>query len=258
MDPKPMSTAFRWFARFRSLAWAFGLLVAPGVVGAEPDPKDLPPDGPELAAELRSRAPDPEVQVTATLSVREPGKLRRLHPVQIVNKQTATGWTVRYEVFGAGADEKRILEILEVDASANVSPSYRWQRREGDSLRDVPTPGAEQRLGDSDFSFADLGLEFLFWPKQKITGRETRRTRECLVLESKPERTGQGYARVVSWIDIKTRQMIRAEAFDAAGTKVKMFKPDEFVYAKGHWQVKQLAIESPQRGTESYLLFKTR
>jgi hypothetical protein len=56
----------------------------------------------------------------------------------------------------------------------------------------------------SDFWIADLGLDFLHWPKQRLLRKEMRHSKSCEVLESvNPQSVPGGYARVVSWIMIE-------------------------------------------------------
>jgi len=62
----------------------------------------------------------------------------------------------------------------------------------------------------SDFWIADFGLEFLFWPEQKILKKEFHNNCACVVLEStNPSSRTNGYARVVSWIDEEVEPLSR-------------------------------------------------
>ena len=76
----------------------------------------------------------------------------------------------------------------------------------------------------SDFWLADLGLEFLNWPTQRLLRKEIRRGQSCAVLESvNPHPAPGAYSRVVSWIDIETDGIINAEAYDSKGKLLKEF-----------------------------------
>src|SRR5207248_6071884 len=51
----------------------------------------------------------------------------------------------------------------------------------------------------SDFWVADLGLEFLDWPRQRAVQREMRKFKSCVMLESvNPNPAPGGYTRVES------------------------------------------------------------
>jgi hypothetical protein len=82
-------------------------------------------------------------------------------------------------------------------------------------------------LAGSDVWVSDLALEFLHWPEQKLLRSEPSGARMCHVLESSNPGTN-GYARVVSWVDIKYSALLNAEAFDRAGKLVKRFSTGSF------------------------------
>ncbi|HEY5042528.1 MAG TPA: outer membrane lipoprotein-sorting protein [Verrucomicrobiae bacterium] len=114
----------------------------------------------------------------------------------------------------------------------------------------------------SDFSIADLGLEFLHWPEQKVLKRDVHRSRGCTVLEStSPYRLPNGdllpdrYSRVVSWIDSETLGIVEAYAYDAKGKLLKDFYPKDFKKVDGQWQVQTLVMENVQTGSRSRLDF---
>ena len=108
----------------------------------------------------------------------------------------------------------------------------------------------------SDFSPADLGLEFLHWPAQKLIKGEMRMGRWCDVLESAhPQPPPGAYARVVSWVDHETGGLIRAEAHDARGRLVKTFSLRNFKKVDGRWQLKEMEIINETADTRTRLEF---
>ncbi len=256
-----------WLFLKWALAW-LGLVSIPGTSAAD---SSEPVDPQALVAELREQRPENDSEMSAVLTIRAKGRDKQQYSVRIVTIVEPGLWKTRYEIRGASPKESEsLLEAMEVTHFDGKPPRYEWKGRESSgagggtvagrgSQFEAGTRESLRPFGGSEFWIADLGLEFLFWPEHKIVGRQVRRTRECFMLESRPSQVIEGgYAKVLSWIDIKTRQLVRAEAFDGSGRKVKMFKPDEFVYFKGQWRVKQLAIESPLTGSESYLIFNLR
>ena len=108
----------------------------------------------------------------------------------------------------------------------------------------------------SDFSITDLGLEFFHWPKQRREKHEMRHSRNCHVLESiNGNPLASGYARVMSWVDIESGGIVRAEAFDKAGKKVKEFKVGHFRKVDGRWHLESMKIWTPTTGQETELKF---
>ena len=108
----------------------------------------------------------------------------------------------------------------------------------------------------TDFSVLDLGLEFFHWPKQRRLRHEMRNSRNCHVLESTlSNTTNSPYARVLSWVDIESGGIIRAEAFDRNGKTVKEFKVGKFRKVDGRWQLESLRISTRTTGQETELKF---
>jgi YD repeat-containing protein len=109
----------------------------------------------------------------------------------------------------------------------------------------------------SDFWIADLGLEFLHWPQQKLIRKQMRRSQSCDMLEStNPNPKPGAYRRVVSWIDIDTGGIVHADAYDANDRLLKQFDPSEITKVKGEWQLEEMEIRNRQAGTKTLIKFK--
>ncbi len=123
----------------------------------------------------------------------------------------------------------------------------------------TPQEAATKALAGSDFSLADLGLEFFHWPEQKVLKKEVRRSRGCTVLEStNPNPSANGYSRVVSWIDSETLGIVHAEAYDANGKLLKEFDPKSFKKVNGQWELQEMEIRNVQTGSRTRLEFDVK
>jgi hypothetical protein len=107
----------------------------------------------------------------------------------------------------------------------------------------------------SDFSFADLGLEFFHWPQQKVLKKEVHRSCGCTVLESSNPYPFYGYSRVVSWIDNDSLGIVEAYAYDVNGKKLKNFYPKNLEKVNGQYQVQSMIMENLQTGSKTRLEF---
>jgi hypothetical protein len=108
----------------------------------------------------------------------------------------------------------------------------------------------------SDFSAADLGLEFFHWPQQQILKKEFHRQCACAVLEStNPNPTTNSYSRVVSWIDEDSLGIVEAYAYDANGKQLKHFYPKSFEKVNGQYQVQSMVMENLQTRSRTRLEF---
>jgi len=109
-------------------------------------------------------------------------------------------------------------------------------------------------FASSDFWVADLGLEFFHWPSQKVLPNTTslKRGRSYTLLESShPNTSANGYSRVLSWIDKETGGILEAEAYDAAGNKLKSFYPKAFRKD----QLESMDMDNDQTGSRTRLEF---
>jgi len=111
----------------------------------------------------------------------------------------------------------------------------------------------------SDFWVADLGFEFLFWPKQTLLKKEMRNNRFCEVLEStNPNPARDGYAKVLSWITAeKPHGPAHAEAYDAFGKKIKVFDPKSVEKVEGVYQLHSVEMRNLKTRSRTVLEFNS-
>ena len=116
-----------------------------------------------------------------------------------------------------------------------------------------------QPFAGSDFWIADLGLEFLHWPLQRVLRIQMRKGQSCDVLQStNPQPVPGGYSRVVSWIAINRPEdivIVHAEAFDTRDKLLKEFDPKKVEKINGVWQLEEMEIRNRQTGTRTRIDF---
>jgi hypothetical protein len=231
-----------------------GCLAVPGVAQQPGQSvlKNSVPEGQALRAQLLAQRPVENTTVKAVLKLRRADGQRQELPATLRTEVVGDdAWRASYEVtLGTGQTER--LVVLHRAGAPN---EYRWSR--GDSSETVLDAAAIFRpFAGSDFSPADLGLEFLHWPGQKLIKGELRRGRWCHVLESThPQPPPGAYARVVSWVDRETGGLIRAEACDAGGRLVKEFSLRSFQKVEGRWQLREMEILDLAADTRTRLEF---
>src|SRR6185436_8059953 len=92
--------------------------------------------------------------------------------------------------------------------------------------------------------------------KQRLVKQEMRRSRSCRVLESMNVNPTPGtYSRVLSWIDVESDGLLRAEAFDQKNESQKVFEPGTVKKVNGKWQLKDLRIRNAKAKTRTELRF---
>ena len=127
-----------------------------------------------------------------------------------------------------GENNARLEEIVD-GKTAKVS-----QRRFVDTVR------------DTDISYEDLSLCFLYWPNATVQGEQTMLLQKCWIVRVQPGSQGDTqYSKVDLWISKKTGALMQAEAFDAAGKLSRRFKVmSGQSLGGGLWILKEMRIES--------------
>ena len=236
-----------------ALPWiAMILLFAVGAMAQTTNSlSDAKIQGRRLAQQLYNTRPAENITNTGVFKIRDAKKRWREIPVRFqitAAPADSPGWEARYETTGTNH------WLLTISHSANQPNHYRLVRPDGP----VDLSGNETAIpfAGSDFWIADFGLEFLFWPEQKILKKEFHRNCACIVLEStNPHPATNGYARVVSWIDEESGNAIEAKAYDGSDQPLKDFNLKSLAKVNGHWQVEAVIMDNVQTGSRTRLEF---
>lgn len=124
--------------------------------------------------------------------------------------------------------------------------------RQGDPPRAVPDFDPGSPAGGSDFAWADLALDFLWWPGGTVTGTEMKKSRECHVVDL-PAPAGNRYARVRLWIDTRESALLQADAFGTDGALARRLAVKSLRKFGDRWTVEDLDIERHPEGTRTTL-----
>jgi hypothetical protein len=219
-------------------------------------------EGQALAAELRASRPSEPMEVRGTLRIRHPDGRRTVQPFLHEVIPGAGSWHLIYRTLPSGGSRGQELRVT---LSEDQSPRYTLVGRRDETGRELPPvtlAGGQAMIpfAGSDFWLADLGLDFLHWPEQRIdrTTRLTmRKGRSCRVLESINTRPGAaGYTRVRSWVDIETGGIIIAEAYGPDNRRLKEFEIGGFTRVDGRWELRNMEMRNLATDTRTVLEFK--
>lgn len=219
-------------------------------------------EGAELAAELRSQRPgdDRGLATSGVMRLRDPnGKWTETVPVRMqVRLRGVSEWRTEYTAFGAGDQLREHLTVIRREGMPTQYDYVRTAAPGGVGERRETLAGSEAAIpfAGSEFTLADLGMEFLHWPVQRIVRAEMRKGRSCKILESiRPNPPPDGYARVWSWIDLEHRGILRAEAYDGQRRLLKEFSIGGFKKVDGRWQLKSMEIRNERTDARTRLEF---
>jgi hypothetical protein len=235
-----------------------------GFAAAAQTTNGLPPaeiEGRQLAAEILSETPITNFTQTGTLRIHNPEGTTSIPITFTTTVKAANSWDVDYAAM-PGTDTVEHLEVVhELGQPNEYYLAKRTSKEEvnADGILLYPPKLSPKQImspfAGSDFWIADLGLEFFHWPQQIVTGHETRRTRDCTVLESHNPDPDNGYSRVVTWIDNQTLGIIHAEAYDTQDRLLKVFDPKSLKKVNGQWELQDIEIQNVQTHSRTRIRF---
>ena len=98
---------------------------------------------------------------------------------------------------------------------------------------------------DTDISYEDLAMRFLYWSDANVLGTGMISANSCWKVEVRPANVNDSqYARVVLWIGRDDKALMKAESYDASGKWARRFTVTSVMKRDGYWLLKQMRIES--------------
>jgi len=209
--------------------------------------RDKKIDAAALLTEILDRVPDDKTELQGMLKIRDGnGKSRRV-PIRWMTRVGENDWN---DVYRTPSNSVIPPEQLIVVHRSGATNQYTY-KRDGQLVPEAVT-NLFIPFATSDFWLADFGLEFLRWPNPKHLETEMRGSRACYVIETRNPNPQPGvYARVVSWIDIDTKGLYIAEAYDSKNKLLKEFS----VRGVKNGRIKELQIRNDQTDSNTTLEF---
>jgi hypothetical protein len=105
----------------------------------------------------------------------------------------------------------------------------------------------DDKVRDSDISYEDLSMRFLYWPNAKVEGEQTMLLQKCWIVRVEPPAKGDSqYSAVKLWIAKNNGALLQAEALGHDGRLARRFKViSGHALGDGLWILKQMRIEAP-------------
>lgn len=129
-----------------------------------------------------------------------------------------------------------------------------------DGTKKVAATKFDDSIRESDITYEDLALRFLYWKNATVEGEQTILLTKCWqVLVRPPSSNASSYSQVRLWIAKESGALMKAEAFGRDGKLARTFRVVSGQKLKdGLWILKSMRIESatPRAGgdkTPSYL-----
>ena len=213
-----------------------------------------------LVADMLAQVPDHNTTNTGLVRIRNAAGNERQIPVRFEVYSTPTNWASVYEVVSspAGPGGAKLTVFHQGEQPGRYELLAPAAGGGTNAVPQILTPAQIMApFAGSDFWIADLGLEFLHWPSQRVLRYEMRHSKTGKVLESiNPAPAPGGYARVVSWIMSEPPHgILHADAYDAKGELVKLFDPKNVEKVQGEYQLEEMEIRNRRTGSATFIKF---
>ena len=145
-------------------------------------------------------------------------------------------YTLR-DAFGAS------LESINVLWNENGEIEYLYYK--GDPLAGSPLPNLYGQIQNTDISWIDLSMSFLWWPYGKTVGVEEIKGRECYIIDTpSPLADTNTYAGVRVWIDPQSSVLLQAVAYDLQNQEIKKLEVKSFKKINDVWMIRDVEVQS--------------
>ncbi|HVV00311.1 MAG TPA: outer membrane lipoprotein-sorting protein [Verrucomicrobiae bacterium] len=220
----------------------------------------------QLISETLAQRPEQAVTNTGAWQIRDAQGDVQTVPARFISFTTKEGWTAIYDAAPragtpAGApNARRTGSRLRVLHTVGKPNRYLLSDLAADGTESTPkelTGGAlYEPFAGSDFCPADLGLEFLSWPKQRVIRSEMRHSRSCKLLESvNPKPAGGAYSQVISWITVETPHApVHADAYQGS-RRIKEFDPKSIERVHGSFELHSVEMRNLKTGGSTIMEF---
>ncbi len=180
------------------------------------------------------------------------GRIDETYRVEMVLDWKAETPTARYTIrdgFGAS------LQHLTITWPETGQPEYQYF--EGQPLRAVPVPPLNEPILDTDISWIDLSLSFLWWPGGDTKGEGKVRGRECHIIDvPAPADQVRQFDGVRLWIDKKIGIVMRAEGYSGQGELRRRMEVKSFKKIRDRWIIKDIDFQTFPEKTKTTLLVR--
>ena len=205
--------------------------------------------GPEHAAkllrEVRAAIPEGPMEIDSTMRAKRRGDRPEQRLGARMRIQSGPeGFLAVYMLWdGLG----RLTDELTVARDADGQTAYAY--RQGDPPREAEMPDLAGTIHDTDLTWVDLSLAYLWWPHGNTVGRDRIRGRFCYVIELPvPEDLGSEAKSVRIWVDPELPMLLRAEEFDEDGAVQRRMSVESFRKMDDVWFIQDIeGISYPER-----------
>jgi hypothetical protein len=242
---------------------AFAVLCSVLPVPAQPEAEA--PSGPQLLADVVARLPREPLQVQGDMIVRrQRGVVERSFKFDMSLQWGAQPAVAIYTIRDAFGNP---LEQMTVRRASGQPPAFEYAA--GNPPTAAVLPGLFDAVQETDISWTDLALSFLWWPGGSVIATNEVRGRRCYVVEvpvpagldrpagAAPAAGGRAatpYRSVRLWVDAEIRMLLQAEGLDEEGRTLRRLWVKSFKKVNDTWMIKDLEVQQVDTGHRTKLV----
>ncbi|MFC1498596.1 outer membrane lipoprotein-sorting protein [Verrucomicrobiota bacterium] len=226
------------------------------------EPSSVLPSAEELLRDVRSFLPKDSLVIRGDMIVRKrKGIVAQSLKYEIFMKLGSQPQVARYAIRDKSG---RSIEQLTITRYPGAKPTLEYAK--GNPLRAADLPDLFGQIQNTDISWTDLSLSFLWWEGGTVTGTELLRGQSCFVVEvprladKTDHRTassaGGQYAKVILWIDKKLHMILQAEGYDSNNRLIRRLWVKSFKKINERWMIKDMEIQSYPANHRTKLLVR--
>ncbi|MBL7114858.1 MAG: outer membrane lipoprotein-sorting protein [Kiritimatiellae bacterium] len=194
-----------------------------------------------LLSNVVARLPQESLAISGQLHVR---KARGI-PVANYGFEMQINWgkTPPGAIYTISTTDGIPLEQLELTRLTDGKAQCRYF--EGASLKPQDAPPLSNAIRDTDISWTDLTLDFLWWPRCVLVGDDSVKGRTAIVADVYPpdKLVKPPYARVRVWIDQQAYFLLRAQGYSTQDTLERELWVKSFKKIDDRWMIKDLEVQ---------------
>jgi hypothetical protein len=192
-----------------------------------------------MRSTLAQLPPEP-LAIKGELIVRlQRGIILEKYPFECLLHWGASPAVAHYMLPARGAHPREQMELTRSAAGRQIA------YRRGIAPTNAAPPSLTTRIRDTDLSWLDLTLDFLWWHHPTIVGEESVRGFDCYIVElPRPADMEAEYAVARLWIGKQQHLLLQAEGVDANGKVVRRLWVKSCKKIDEKWIVKEMEIQS--------------
>jgi hypothetical protein len=145
----------------------------------------------------------------------------------------------------------RERESLTVRRRPDGTAELTWRDAEG-AVRDTP-PALTDFVQETDITWLDLSLAYLWWPDARLDGVADFRGSTCDLVRVTPPEPVPGCAAIRLWVDRRLRFLRQVEQLDASDRRVRRMWVSSVGKIGDRWMIRDMEVERPGRGQRTKL-----